>query len=209
MAMAKTARHFYKDKKIMKLSISIMAHSSRAKYFPYLNRMLGDVKFSIDKAGAEIGVWNNCKRAWMMHDPKAEYHVVIQDDAIICENFRQRAEKILTSKEQAYNFYFGNRQQYRQAAKDGMEKGFIISGWTGWGVAICLPTYLIREMLLYCDKMRTPHDDTRIANFLKHKKIKTLFPMPSLIDHRTGEHSLVGDPSRGRKAWYFIDNENK
>lgn len=194
----------------MKLSISIMAHSSRAKYFPYLNRMLGDVKFSIDKAGQEIGVWNNCKRAWGMYDPTADFHVVIQDDAIICENFKEIAERTIGhGDEYAYNFYFGNRQKYKGIATAGMEKGFIISNWTSWGVAICLPTKLIPEMIAYCDKMKTLHDDTRIARFLKHKKIKIFFPMPSLVDHRTDEQSLVGDPSRGRKAWYFIDNENK
>jgi hypothetical protein len=171
--------------------------------------MLGDVKFSIDRAGQEIGVWNNCKRAWKMHDPKADFHIVIQDDAIICENFRERAEKILILKKLAYNFYFGNRQKYRATAKAGMKRGYVLSGWTSWGVAICLPTYLIPEMIRYCDKMKTPHDDTRIATFLKHKKIKIYFPMPSLISHRTGENSLVGDPSKGRKAWYFIDDENK
>lgn len=194
-----------------------MAHSSRAKYFPYLNRMLGDVKFSIDKAGAEIGVWNNCKRAWMQYDHDCDYHIVIQDDAIICENFREKAIKFIESvwakttgdQEFAYSFYFGNRQSYRKIANDGMQRGFVIAPNPCWGVAICLPTYLIREMLMYCDKMKIKNDDTRISRFLRHKKIKTYFPMPSLIDHRTGNHSLVGDPGMGRKAWYFIDNENK
>lgn len=193
----------------MKLSISIMAHSSRAKYFPYLKKNLGDVPFSIDKAGAEIGIWANCKRAWQLYNPAADFHVVIQDDAIICKDFRKKAEAILGSTDQAYNFYFGNRQAYRKLAQQGMKIGYLFTRWPTWGVAICLPTKLIPEMIRYCDKMTSTHDDTRIGHFLKSKGIKIYFPMPSLIDHRTGEHSLAGDPSKGRKAWHFIDNENK
>jgi hypothetical protein len=193
----------------MKLSISVMAHSSRAKYFKELKERLGDVPFSIDKAGAEIGVWNNCKRAWQMHNRDAEFHVVIQDDAIVCKNFRARAEAILGSQEQAYNFYFGNRRVYKKLADAGMKQGHLFTRWPNWGVAICLPTKLIPDMIKFCDKLTTRHDDTRIGFFLKSKAIKIYFPMPSLIDHRTGEKSLVGDPSDGRHAWYFIDNENK
>lgn len=193
----------------MKLSISVMAHPSREKYFQYLKDNLGDVPFSIDGGW---GVWENCKRAWRMHDPKADYHVVIQDDAIICKDFKARAERLVghQRKQYAYNFYFGNRQAFRELAKQGMKKGYIITRWTNWGVAICLPVWLIEEMIQFCDKLKSRHDDTRIGTFLKHKGIELFFPMPSLVNHRTHESSLVGDPAMHRQAWHFIDDyENK
>jgi uncharacterized protein YlaI len=191
----------------MRMSISVMAHPSREKFFPYLKEKLGDVPFSIDNG---MGVWKNCKAAWAMHDPTADFHVVIQDDAIICENFKEIAERTISRNEEyAYGFYFGNRRNLRKAADEGMKRGFIISGWSTWGLALCLPTKIIGEMIKVCDRMEGDHDDTKIARFLKHKGIKTFFPMPSLIDHRIGEKSLVKDTAMGRRAWYFIDNENK
>ena len=191
-----------------KLSISIMAHPSRQIFFGYLRDTIGDctIPISVDDG---CGIIENNRRAWKMYDPKADFHVVIQDDAIPCKNFKEKAEKILTDKSMAYNFYFGNRQKYKYLAELGMKKGHIISRWTSWGVAICLPTKIIPEMLEYTKTLKSRHDDTRIGFFLKQKGIKIYFPMPSLVDHRTGENSLVGDPSNRRKAWYFIDNDNK
>jgi hypothetical protein len=190
-----------------KISIAVMAHPSRSEFFPYLLRKLGDVKFSIDDG---CGIWENRKRATMMYDPAADFHLVIQDDAIICDNFKELAEKTVNrEKEYAYSFYFGNRQAYRKAAQDGMSRGFIIADWMSWGVAICLPTRIIPEAMAYCDKMTGHHDDSRIGRYLKHKGIKIYFPMPSLVDHRPHGNSLVNDPAKGRKAWYFIDNIKK
>lgn len=66
--------------KPIKLSISVMAHPSRSKYFPYLR-----------------------------------VHCVIQDDAIVCDNFTERSEIFINEQEekrinskgqiQGYNFY--------------------------------------------------------------------------------------------------------
>jgi len=190
-----------------KLSISVMAHPSRAEFFPYFNRMIGDVKFSIDDG---CGIWENRKRATLMYEPDADYHLVLQDDAIICENFLELAQKTIDrEKECAYSFYFGNRQNMRKTAIDGLVNGFAITNWLSWGLAICLPVRIIPEMLEYCDKMSGNHDDTRISRFLKKKGIKIFFPMPSLIDHRPHGKSLVNDPATGRKAWYFIDDIKK
>jgi hypothetical protein len=61
-------------------------------------------------------------------------------------------------------------------------------------------------MIEFCDQLKIPQDDTRIANFLKINGIKVFYPIPSLIDHRSEEKSLVGNAlSPGRRAWYFID----
>lgn len=183
-----------------------MAHPSRAKFFSYLKQKLGDVPFSIDKIG--IGVWENRKRATLMYDPAADYHLVLQDDAIICENFKELAEKTIGNNGRyVYNFYYGRRGNRKKEASLGLKNGYVISDKVTWGLAICFPTKLIPEMIAYCDKIKAPQDDHRIGLYLKHKGIKVYFPIPSLIDHRSEEESLVGNAlSPGRKAKYFIDN---
>src|SRR5574343_466904 len=137
----------------MKLSISVMAHPSRAQFFPYIKRQLGEgVPFSIDDG---CGITENCKRAGQRHDPEADYHVVIQDDAIICDHFKERAteilekyspEKLQLKKELAYNFYYGSRKKLVDEAATAEKQGYLISPVIRWGVAICLPTKKIPEM---------------------------------------------------------------
>lgn len=201
----------------MKLSISIMAHESREHLFPYLKQMLGDIPFSIDKrAGTEghIGIWENCKRAWGLHDPTADYHVVIQDDGIICKDFNKRAIDFLTrfdhmtdgKRDRAFSFYFGNKKVTKAIADEGMKVGYATKEILSWGVAICLPVSLIPDMIATCDTLRNPQDDVRIAKFLHRRKMTVYYPMPSLVSHRAGEKSLVGDPGQFRKAQYFIDD---
>ena len=75
-----------------------------------------------------------------------------------------------------------------------------------WGVAICLPTSIIPDMLEQCNNvLNAAHDDTLIGKYLVSKGIKVLFPIPSLVDHRYDIKSLVGDPGKFRRAAYFID----
>lgn len=196
------------------LSISVMAHPSRERFFPYLKERLGDVPFSIDHDSE--GVWPNARRAWSMFDPEAQFHVVIQDDAIVCDNFLERAEEAIydgfrkgihaaSDAGFAVSFYFGNRSGLHGQAKEGMERGYTTMRRTPWAVAICLPTNLIPEMLEFCEGLAMPQDDARIGTFIKSKEMKVYFPLPSLISHRTGEESLVGDPGKGRQAAFFID----
>lgn len=190
-----------------------MAHPTRQKFFGHLREKLGvsDKDFSID-VNSE-GVWFNCKRSWLMYDLKADWHIVVQDDAIVCDNFRNIAQKAIESavekygKNVALSFYWGNRQQYKEKARQGLKQGHVTSQ-LHWGIAVCLPTRLIKEMIKFCDKMEMRQDDARIKRFLNSQRIKVYYPLPSLIDHRTGEDSLVGDPGRFRKALYFIDENS-
>lgn len=190
-----------------KLSIAVMAHPSREKFFQYLKEKLGDVPFSIDHQSE--GVWKNAKKAWAMFDPSAEYHVVIQDDAVVCDDFKSRAEAVIkvSGGDKAVSFYFGRRGNLTTYSQEGMKRGFIVRSRMTWGVAMCLRTEWIPEMLEYCERFDHPADDFRVSRFLAHKGIWTFHPMPSLIDHRTSEEtaSLVGDPGANRCAYAFID----
>jgi len=189
----------------MKLSISVMAHPSREKFIPYLKEKLGDIPVSMDNG---IGIWENCKNAWRLHDKTADYHVVIQDDAIIGKDFYNKAIKEISEHPgKAFSFYFGNRKTLEESAKRAEQNNGIEMGWISWGVAICLPIKIIPDMIQYCDKLPLrlkKHDDTMIANFLRYKKITTWYPIPSLVDHRLEKSLVETDKSKGRKAYKFI-----
>lgn len=197
------------------LSISVMAHPSREKFFPELKEKLGDdVPFSIDENSE--GVWLNARRAWSMYDPTALYHAVIQDDAVVCDDFHERASQTVMdairavgSSDVAISFYFGHRGNLKHIAQEGLKRGYCTMNRTRWGVGICLPTRIIPQMLEECETYGMPQDDVRIGKFLIGKGIRVYYPLPSLVDHRTennGNRSLVADHGGNRRAYKFIDS---
>lgn len=190
----------------LKLSISIMAHPSRLSLLPYLHERLGDCPESIDNGS---GLWENAKRAWKMYDPSANYHAVIQDDAIICNNFMERASQVIKRSQEVFNnsphfinFYYDKILAPTNMVEEIIKQGYITRSKVCWAVAICMPTNLIDEMITFCDLKNIPQDDERITDFMKSKGLRCYFPIPSLVDHRPESVSLVGN-SGERKAWRF------
>lgn len=197
----------------MKLSISIMAHPKRQEHFPYLEAMTGNAPMTIDHDSN--GEWWNCQRAWALYDKTSDFHVVIQDDAIICRDFKARAEAVieqakalLKTEDFAVNFYYGKRLSAIKQAEEAKRKGYWINSAPKWGVAICLPTKHIESMLEYTKDGGNPawgtKDDVRVGSYIISQKMPVYFPFPSLIDHRSGK-SLVGDPGENRHCYQFID----
>ncbi|XOB41788.1 MAG: hypothetical protein ACKKMS_00090 [Candidatus Nealsonbacteria bacterium] len=188
----------------MKLSVAIMMHLAREKYKEYLLSKLGNVPIAMDRGK---GLWDTAKRAWLAHNPEEKYHIVIQDDAIIGKDFYLNIEKEINRyPNQAYSFYFGNRKGMREIAEKGEKDDGVMMRWISWGVAICLPTRIIPEMVKFCDEMKTleKHDDTRISHFLKKIGMKVWYPIPSLVDHRPEKSLIQSDLGGGRKAYKFI-----
>lgn len=190
----------------MKISVSVMAHEKRAHFFEYLKSKLGDVPFSVDKDGPEnIGIWENCKRAWRMHDPNAEYHIVVQDDMILGRDFLKRAEALMT-QDYIYNFYMSKRPKYKNIVEHAMrtKKGFIIlpnlCHEACWGMRVSR----IEDMIKFCDALGATND-RQINTYIRSHKLPVYFPIPSYASHRA-EPSLH-ELNRGKYppgARYFI-----
>ena len=198
----------------MKLSISIQAHESRAEYFPHLRERLGDVAFFVDVDGEKnLGCWLNNRRAWLAYDPRADYHIVIQDDAIVCENFQEKAQDFIKAHDNnkmAFNFFLGKQKRGTENTeatfKTAMQDGFLIRRRNAWGVAICIPTKIIPQVIELCDKYeKIPQDDVRLGKALFALGYDVCYPVPSYIEHRKGK-SLVGNDNEGRQAYQYIEN---
>lgn len=196
------------------LSISVMAHESRARHFDYLKERLGDVPFAIDKQGEEVGIWENRKRALKLHGD-SKYHLVVQDDAIVCDNFRERAEAFIQKIEafgypSAFQFFIGERYNFAtpHQLNIGRSRGYLDSRDLAWGVAIAFLTEWIPECITYGDWYPAWQDDTKIKYFLKKKKAIVHYPVPCLIDHRPMDENPTLTPSKdsNRVSPIFIDN---
>src|SRR5690606_20533277 len=62
---------------VVTLSVSIMAHPARAGFVSELAARLDDAPVAWDTDGVR---WHTGRRAWELHDPTADWHLVVQDD---------------------------------------------------------------------------------------------------------------------------------
>lgn len=166
-----------------------MTHPARAEFIPYLKEKLGDVPVSVDEG---FGIWENTKRAWLMHDPNAEYHCVVQDDMIIGKDFRNKAEAIL-KKDRIYNFYVGKSIRISKEIDEALKanKSYLLKNRLLHECCFAMKTNRIQNMIDWCEK-QNPTSDRVITHYILAHKLTVYFPLPSLVDHRDLEslHSL-------------------
>lgn len=166
-----------------------MAHPSRMEYIPYLKEKLGDVPVSVDTG---FGIWENTKRAWLLHNPEAEYHCVVQDDIIIGKDFRKRAQKLL-KKDRIYNFYIGKSIRIGREIDEALEKNkpYLIKDRLLHECCFAMRVKRIPDMLTWCET-HNPTSDRIITDYILARKLTVYFPLPSLVDHRDLEslHNL-------------------
>lgn len=193
-----------------KLKVVIMAHKKRKHLIPYLHEKLGKVPVIWDRKN---NLWDTCRRAWLAYDPKYEYHCVIQDDALVTDNFYKKAEKFLTG-DRVISFYLSRLISNRvktaiDRGEDCVESSMIFNE-----VAICMPTKYIEEMVKYCDDHGAKNDQL-IGQWARnrgcHKARQIYYPIPSLTSHRDEEPSIykavnnLPAPTRERKAIEFYE----
>lgn len=180
-------------------------HPTRREFLPYLEKKLGKCSVALDEG---CGLIQNCKNAWLLHDPTADYHVVIQDDCIVCDDFYNRACAYLEkAMGLPVSFFYSQSKFFNKFKKERAETGAIIKKALYGGLAICLPVKLIPEMLEFYDKQKIPFDDHRIGLFCMSKGLNIYNPFPSLIDHRHGHMSVfTGQLSQAQAAEYIDRN---
>lgn len=182
----------------MKLSSSIMAHPDRAGSVNDLNDALGGwVPISWDMEGAPSGdhdrVWRNARAAWLMHDPAADWHVLLQDDAVVCDDFLAGMAAALDHVPQTNAIvspYLGRGrhvpQKWARLAEraDGEGAAWVVTQKLMWGVCIAIPTRHIADMIAFADRRPGIPDDMRVAGWVTRTAREVWYTWPSLVDHR-------------------------
>lgn len=198
------------------LSISVQAHVRRKDFFPYLKEKLGDIPFAVDDGS--LKVWGNRKAALALAPTDSKYHLVVQDDAVLCEDFLKKAnefinrmDKIYPDENLAFQLYHGYRPQHDLKSEmfPARDKGYIRRRFLSWGVAIVIPTRLIPDLIAFGNGYPAWQDDTKIKHWLAHRGMPTIWPIPCLVDHRQNHEtpSLVPGRNLNRFSPYFIDAE--
>lgn len=141
----------------------------------------------------------------------ADWHIVIQDDAILSEDFYTNVEKALTyvPTKTLVSFYTGKVRPYGDRVATAVAKTKYAS-WLRfhlllWGVCIAVPTDHIVHMLEYCEDRQEQYD-TRIGIFYQRNMLPIYYTMPSLVDHDDDLGSLLnhGQTEERRVAHNFV-----
>lgn len=186
-----------------------MAHPKRKEYVEYLLSVLGDVPVIWDQKNC---VWDTRRRCLEQHiEAGAKWSLTLQDDSLLTQDFLKKAEAFMAQHDRprrrvySFNFYFWSRDGgLTHYAK---RRGYYRKAGMKSGVAVCLATELIPDLLKMwegTDRL-IRHDDSRIGIFLKKRKLRTMYPCPSLVQHRD-EQSLIYKPEEvpfTRQALYY------
>jgi hypothetical protein len=160
------------------LSITIMASPERKHYVDWLLAKIPNTPVVWDRG---LGIWDTCSRAWELRDKTKPYHLVLQEDTIIPDNFIELVDQQLAKlpDRTAAIFYTGMAAERRAIAS----KGSFFSPKIYNEVAICLPSDLIDDMLRFAKKLNMDSDKV-ISRYCRRHRVKMWNVIPSLVEHR-------------------------
>lgn len=189
----------------MKLSITIMAHPRRKEFIPYLLDILGkDTPIAWDEKN---NLWDTCRRAWLATDFTSDWTLVIQDDAILTSNFKEKVEKFLENGDNLYCFYGGDILGERIEKAKAKGENLVFTDMILNEVAICIKTEYVKEMVKFCDD-RDADNDHLISVWARRKGLKIANSIPSLVNHRDTESIFRENynfkpAEKARKAYFY------
>jgi hypothetical protein len=185
-----------------RVGYAIMAHPGRRKLIPSLQRQLPDDTAVVwDKLNDR---WDTGRRALLAYDPEDDWHVVIQDDAILCKDFAQGVQEALRAVPRVpVSFYTGKTRPYAEEVSRAVN-GAIAHGkrWIAmrgpiWGVGVAIPSNLIVGMVEACDRSEHPNYDMRMGEYFTGIGMRCWYSVPSLVNHRVGKQHPSLVPGRG------------
>lgn len=200
----------------MTISATVMAHPKRKvqaeklyrtlKKYPFVN-----VSITYDEINDE---WHTGERALLDGVGKADWHVIVQDDAILADKFYEHIVNAITyvPERTLISLYTGTLRPYGERVKAAVEKAtycaWLRSHLLYWGVGIVVPTWHIEHIVEMC-KGREEQYDVRIGTFYQTNMLPVWYTNPSLVDHDDDLGSLLGHgqaPGR-REAHRFAGSE--
>lgn len=164
-----------------------MAHPGRRKHAERLAEQVG-APIVWDRNGQ---VADTCLRALEAYDPAASHHLILQDDAIVCGDLRAGlARAAVVAGRRPIGLYLGAlrpRDRMGPLLEMALATGAPWIEFDGprWGVACAHPVSLLPELIArYRLLPGIRQDDTRLSQAYAQMRVKTLFTVPSLVEHR-------------------------
>lgn len=183
----------------MKISIAIMAHPSREEQVNKLYTLLHAMPFTCITPVYDDGrgEWVTGERSLLSHDD-SDWHIVIQDDAIISDTFYANAlQAILNTPEPTLlSFYTGTVRPHEIPVTKAIEiamsedASYLSFNTLCWGVAFAIPTPDIKTVLYSVRYNRLPYD-WRIGSYYTIIEKQVYYTFPSIVDHDYTIDSLL------------------
>lgn len=196
----------------MKLSVAIMAHPDRERFIPELERQLPGCRVVWDQKNNR---WDTGRRSLLAYDEEADWHLVVQDDVILCDDFLERVTEALSFvREGPVALYMGKGTvdgvPAKKLVRRGRQAGYRWVKGDGplWGPAVAIRPEDIPPLVAWCDARKKPDNyDLRMTLYFRKHGRRCWYAMPSLVEHRIGDEnpSLVAGrgANRGRIAAWF------
>lgn len=187
----------------MKISVAVMAHPKRMVEAASLMTELLEYPFCDYRliTDADNSEWKTGKRALQVGIGMGEWHVVIQDDAILTPNFYENIERAITALDQKtlISLYTGTSRpipgRVTAAVKAMPDGSFLRFMQLMWGVGLVIPSDHIAPMLEFVEDIDLQYDN-KIGEFYCRQGLPVYYTVPSLVDHNDDIDSLL--PGHGR-----------
>ncbi|MFE2377231.1 hypothetical protein [Streptomyces sp. NPDC059398] len=192
----------------IRLSVAVMSHPDRAAAAEALARRYPELRARVvldpDPQGPPSAL-RTARRAWAAVEPDATHHLVLQDDALLADDFAARLAALITAYPRAALSLFaewGSRSSYalRIAAMHGHHVAPVVDDYIPC-VALVLPAEDARQFDGWAGAKAATEDpdDLTLLHYLVERKTPALVPVVNLVDHENGD-SLVGNNVHGPRS---------
>lgn len=192
-----------------KVSICIMAHPKRKEWAEELAVQIpATIVWDKINDRHDTGL-----RAIQAYDKDADWHVVVQDDVLLSENFSQLVHDALryVPTTSPASFYYGGKGKtssaHARAAIEARNRNacWIIRRGPVWGPAIAYPTKTIPELVSFFRNSAVENYDRRVMRYYQFAGQLCWYTYPSLVEHRQEDNpSLCGHDRPNRSASSFM-----
>lgn len=214
-----------RDTVVISISYAVMAHPARLEHAKALHALIrgqgGKICPYIALAD-ELrpgDVWGTAREAWQQHDQhESAWHVVVQDDAILADDFHEAAQTILSAASETRTGAVSFFSFADSARKLAMGATFLeLTGITLYAVALAIPHARVQDMLDWTAEHEargerllgwgaapnTRHDDKRILDWARARGLPCYVAAPNVVDHDPGP-SIANPKSRIRVSQNFL-----
>lgn len=202
---------------VNKCDIKIMASPKRYVHVLNTCNVLGldidaDVFFD-DRPNGGDAFYTFKKTILLPFDDGITHRVVLQDDLLLCHDFKNTVNRLISLKQNAIFTLHCSRSVIK---KDWVVKDspsiIKINGCCVWGQANVFPIDMIEDMFKWAHKnigANIIHDDSLVGQFAKANGIEVYTTAPGLVQHLEPNSSLLGFNDKRKTSKVFDMNCDK
>lgn len=198
----------------MHLSFAVQAHPARADEAEAIAALTqGEIVYDPDPDSRIRSAWRTFRHLLETTPAEATHRVQVQDDAILCPDFREAVHLAVTAQpDRLLVFFVGLNSSHGRLMELACNRDL---SWLELEtahftpvVATCWPVRYIPLLLEYVDGQHWPEkfcaDDEIVSRFLRQAQLRALASVPSLVDHNGSRSLIRGGVRPDRRAALYI-----